>query len=89
MISDSKVLTFQPYISPISRVLAKNSRSRSLNKILNKTVDNWDTKKKYGVDSDVFLRNMEKVQLKKIKILYFTLLYYLKLFSRISKLQKR
>lgn len=63
MISESKVLTFQPYISPISRVLAKNSRSRSLNKILNRSVDYNEKNRNHVADKNIFLRNMEKVNL--------------------------
>lgn len=61
MISESKVLTFQPYINPVSKILAKKSRSRSFNKMLNKSIDDRDINKSYGEDSNIFLKNMEKV----------------------------
>jgi hypothetical protein len=66
MISESNVHTFQPYISPISRVLARNSRSRSFNKTLNKSVDrlsyeNQNNDKFNQEDRNIFIRNMDKV----------------------------
>lgn len=68
MINDSKILTFQPYISPTSNVLAKKSRSRSFNNTFNRSVDKvfdrFHNDDKTSQDSNVFLKNMQKVGLK-------------------------
>jgi len=68
MIKESEALTFQPYISPVSQMLVKNLRSKSLNNSASNSVDraynnikrNERSSSKNGKEN-IFLKNMEKV----------------------------
>lgn len=82
MIKDSQVLTFQPYISPVSKELAKKSRSKSFNNNkLNKSADrinqtDKDKKNKKCEKNNIFLKNMQRVILKKCyKYLFICFLF--------------